>query len=97
LNPEVVNIFGLAARYCRDTVDSSHDDAQPDNSSLHTGKNYYFPLHISRVVLLLLRQRRGTTGIAPGATAKYPRRTTGAAAGNGPGTTLNYLHGAAGF
>ena len=36
-NPEVVIIFGTAARYRRATVGSSHDDAHPDNSTLHTG------------------------------------------------------------
>jgi hypothetical protein len=36
-NPEVVIIFGAAARYRRATVDSSHDDARPDNPALHTG------------------------------------------------------------
>jgi hypothetical protein len=35
-------------------------------------------------------------GIGLGTTIKYPRRTTGAAAGNGLGATLNYLRGAAG-
>jgi hypothetical protein len=36
-HPEVVIIFGAAARYQRLTVGSSHDDAHPDNSTLHTG------------------------------------------------------------
>jgi hypothetical protein len=36
-NPEVAIIFGAAARYRRATVDSSHDDAHPDNATLHTG------------------------------------------------------------
>jgi hypothetical protein len=36
LNPEVAIIFGAAARYRRATVGSSHDDAHPDNSALHT-------------------------------------------------------------
>jgi hypothetical protein len=35
--PEVAIIFGAAARYCRATVGSSHDDAHPDTSALHTG------------------------------------------------------------
>jgi hypothetical protein len=30
-----------------------------DISTLNMGKIYYFPLHISRDVLFLLRQRRG--------------------------------------
>jgi hypothetical protein len=135
-------MFGAAARYCRAKVGSSHDDAHPDNSEKHTGKIYSSPLHVSRFVLLLLRQRRGaaTTTWAPrsdtcekqratpraSASAppdnsalqtdkidsfplhssrvvflllrqlKYPRHKTGAAAGNGLGTTLNYLRGAAG-
>jgi hypothetical protein len=37
----------------------------------------------------------GTAGFGLGTTIKYPRRTTGAAAGNGLGTTLNNLRGAA--
>jgi hypothetical protein len=36
-NPEVAIIFGAAARYRRDTVGSGHDDAHPDNKTLHTG------------------------------------------------------------
>jgi hypothetical protein len=36
-NPEVVIIFGAAARYHRDTVGRNHDDAHLDNSALHTG------------------------------------------------------------
>jgi hypothetical protein len=36
-NPQVAIIFGAAARYRRATVGSSHDDAHPDNSTLHTG------------------------------------------------------------
>jgi hypothetical protein len=58
-NPEVVNIFGAATRYRRATVNSSHDDAHPDSSTLQPGKIYSFPLHISRVSLLVLRLRRG--------------------------------------
>jgi hypothetical protein len=58
-NPELSDLFGAAARYRRATVGSSHDDAQPDNSALHTGKIFSFPLHISRFDLFLLRQRRG--------------------------------------
>ena len=36
-NTEVAIIFGAAARYCRAKVGSCHDDANPDNSTLHTG------------------------------------------------------------
>ena len=35
-NPEVAIILGAAARYRRATVGSSHDDAHPDTSTLHT-------------------------------------------------------------
>jgi hypothetical protein len=35
--PEVIILFGAAARYRRATVGSSHDNAHPDNSALHTG------------------------------------------------------------
>jgi hypothetical protein len=35
-NPEVAIIFSAAAHYRRATVGSSHDDAHPDNSTLHT-------------------------------------------------------------
>jgi hypothetical protein len=37
LNLEVAITFCVAARYRRATVGSSHDDARPDNSTLHTG------------------------------------------------------------
>jgi hypothetical protein len=37
LSPEVAIIFGAGARYRRATVGSSHDDAHPYNSTLHTG------------------------------------------------------------
>jgi len=99
----------VAARYRQITVGRSHDDAHPDSSKLQAGKVYSFPLHISRVVLLLLRQNglgtsidnlrlttSGAAGIGLGTRIKSPRRTTGAAAGNGLGTALNYLRGAAG-
>jgi hypothetical protein len=36
-NPEVAITLGAEARYCRATVGSSHGDARPDNSTLHTG------------------------------------------------------------
>jgi hypothetical protein len=53
-NPEVINTFFARAR-----IGGSRDDAHPDSLKLHTGKIYSFPLHISKFVLLLLRQRRG--------------------------------------
>jgi hypothetical protein len=50
------------------------------------GKIYSFPLHI-RVVILLLRQRRGR-GNDLGTTIKYLRKTTSGAAGIGLGTKI---------
>jgi hypothetical protein len=87
-NPYIANIFGATARYRRATVDSSHDGAHPDNSALHTGKIYSFPLHISRFVLLLLRMRRGRRGNDLGTTIKYLKKTTSGATGIGLGTTI---------
>jgi hypothetical protein len=46
------------------------------------------PLHILRVVFLLLRKRRGAAGNGLGTTIKYLRRTTTA---NGLSTKINYL------
>jgi hypothetical protein len=65
-------MFGATDRYRRRaTLGRSHDDAHPDNSTLHTGKIYSLPLHISRYSLLLLRQRRSTA-----ATTWAPRSST---------------------
>jgi hypothetical protein len=54
-------------------------------------------LYIYRVVLLLLRLRRGAAGKSLGPKIKYLRRTTSGAAGSSPGTTANYLSGAEGI
>jgi hypothetical protein len=35
-NPEVAIMFEAAARYRRASACSSHEDAHPDNSTLHT-------------------------------------------------------------
>jgi hypothetical protein len=70
-NPKFVNVFRAAARYRRAAVGSSHDDAHPDNSMLHTVKVYSLPLRVSRVALLLMRQRRGAA-----ATTWAPRSRT---------------------
>jgi hypothetical protein len=48
-----------------------------------------FPLHISRAVLLLLRQRRGR-GNDLGTRIKYLQKTTSGAVGIGLGTTIKY-------
>jgi hypothetical protein len=61
------------------------------------GNIYPVPLYICRVVLLLLRQRRGVAGNGLGTTAKYLRQTTSDAAGNGLGATIKYLRGATGY
>jgi hypothetical protein len=73
-NPEVVSMFGAAARYRRAKVFSRHDDVHPGNSMLHMGKMYSFPLHISRFVLLQLRQLRQRRGFA--AKTWAPRSST---------------------
>jgi hypothetical protein len=41
-NQVLFNIFGAAARYRRASVGSSHNDAHPDNSTLHTAKFTFF-------------------------------------------------------
>jgi hypothetical protein len=56
-NPEVAIIIGAAARYRRAAVGSSHDDAHPDNSTLHTGaaSSSYRPVRaIVRIVFEML-------------------------------------------
>jgi hypothetical protein len=78
-NPEVAKILGAAARYRRATVGSSHVDARPDNSALHTGKIYSFPLHISRFVLILMRQRRGAAATTWAPRSNTYDKTSGAA------------------
>jgi hypothetical protein len=104
-HPEVVNMFGATARYRRAAVCSSHDDARPDISALYSGKIYFFPPHISRFALLLLRQRRGAAAAnwtqrsstcdaqraGPRATAWAPStaKFLRAAAGIGLGITIN--------
>ena len=45
------------------------------------------PLHICRVALFLLWQRRGAVGNGLGTTIKYLRCTTSGTAGNDLGTT----------
>jgi hypothetical protein len=56
---------------------------------VHPDNSYSFPLHISRVVLLLLRQRRGR-GNDLGTTIKYLRKTASGAAGINLGTSVKY-------
>jgi hypothetical protein len=61
----------------------------PDNSTLHADKICSFPLHMSRVVYLLLRHRHGR-GNDLGTTTKYLRNTTSGAASIGLGTTIKF-------
>jgi hypothetical protein len=81
-NPEVAIILGAAAHYRRAKAGCSHDDPHPDDSAQQTGKIYSSLLHIRRVLLLLLRQRRGAAGNDLGTTIKYLRPTTNGAAGS---------------
>jgi hypothetical protein len=60
------------------------------------GSINFFPLHIHRLNLFLLRQRRGAAGNGLGITAKYLRRRTSSAAGSGLSTKTKYLRGAKG-
>jgi hypothetical protein len=55
------------------------------------GNIYSVPVYIFRVVLLLLRQRRGAAGRSLRITIKYLRRTPSGAAGSGLGTAIKYL------
>jgi hypothetical protein len=51
----------------------------------------FYPLHICRVALLLLRQHRGAVGNGLGTTITYLRCTTSGATDNGLDTTIKYL------
>jgi hypothetical protein len=53
--------------------------AHPDNSALHAGKIYSFPLHISRFLILQLRQRRGDAARTWENDQVPAKRTSGAA------------------
>jgi hypothetical protein len=55
------------------------------------GNIYSASLQICRVVLLLLRQRRGAAGNGLGTTITPLRRTTSGTSGNGLDTTIKYL------
>jgi hypothetical protein len=85
-NPKVVNIFGAATRYRRAKVGSSHDDAHPGNSTLHTGKIYSFPLHNQLSCSSLAARAPRRHGKDLGTTIKYLRKTTSGAAGIGLGS-----------
>jgi hypothetical protein len=107
-NPNLFNIFGAEARYRRAAICSSHDDAHPDNPTLHVAKIYSFSAaHLKSCSSPAARaSRRRCKNL--GATIKYLRKTTSGDAGiglgttikypaasDGLGTTLNYLRGAA--
>jgi hypothetical protein len=55
------------------------------------GNIYSLPLHICRVVLLLLRQCRGSSGNGPGTTTKYLRRKTNGTTSYSLATTIKFL------
>jgi hypothetical protein len=63
----------------------------PYHCAEKTGNKLFASLYIFRVVLLLLRQRRGAVGNGLGTTAKCLRLTTSAAAGSSLGITIKYL------
>jgi hypothetical protein len=88
-NSEVANIFGAAARYRRAKVGSSHDDAGPDNSTLHADKFTLFaaPQQSFTPLAATASRRRGSD---LGITIKYLRKKTGGATGIGLGTTIKY-------
>jgi hypothetical protein len=44
-NPERASMLGAAARYRQAIVGSSHDDAHPDNSTLHMGTFFFSAAH----------------------------------------------------
>jgi hypothetical protein len=90
-NPEVAIIFGAVARYRLAKAGNCHNDAHPDNSKIHTGKIHSVPLHIYRIILLLLRERRGAAGNDLGTAIKYLQQTTSGAAGICLGATMKYL------
>jgi len=57
-NPEVAIIVGTAACYHRAAVGSSHDDAHPDNLTLHMGALRTHPVFVES--LILISSRTGT-------------------------------------
>jgi hypothetical protein len=69
----------------------------PYHCAEKAGNIYSASLYICRVVLLLLRHRRGAAGYGLGATIKCLRQATSGAAGNELGRTIKYLRGAAGI
>jgi hypothetical protein len=71
-NPEVIAIFGAAARNRRATVGSSRDYAHSDNSTLHKGKIYFFPLHIGIVFRVPAKNNERRRGHRP----MHPRSST---------------------
>jgi hypothetical protein len=49
------------------------------------------------MIKYLRKTTTGASGIGQSTTIKHPRCITGATVGNGLGTTLNYMRGAAGY
>ena len=90
-NPEVASIFGPAARYRRDNVGSSHDDAHPDNSGLTQGYNLLFSAAHQQLFSSPAAAASRRRGNDLGTAIKYLRKTKSGAAGIGLGTAIKYL------
>jgi hypothetical protein len=65
-NSEVAIIFGAAAHYRRAPVGSSHDDAHPDSSALHTGKIRSAPLRIGLETTIKYLRRKTSAAAGSG-------------------------------
>jgi hypothetical protein len=62
-NPETAIIFGVAARYRRATVVSSHDDVHPDNSTLHTGAVRPHTSFVGSLIFISSRTGHGSSQV----------------------------------
>jgi hypothetical protein len=62
-NPEVAIVFCTAARYCRATSGSCHDDARPDNSTLLTGAVRPHPCFVASLFLITPRTSHGSSQV----------------------------------
>jgi hypothetical protein len=63
LNPEVVILFGAAARYRRAAVGSSHDNAIPDYLALHTGAVRPHPGFVASFLFISPRTGHGSSQV----------------------------------
>jgi hypothetical protein len=87
LSPELVSILCSAARYRRATVCSSHDDAHPDNSALHTGKILLFSAAHQQICSSPAATASRRRGNDLGTKFKFLQKKTSDAAGIGLGAT----------